>query len=60
MALRPINVTREWHAGAGDCPMGLFCLGDAMEKLEALQAAGDDPFVKTRERSSWCTWTRPS
>ena len=36
MALRPINVTREWHAGTGDCPMGLFCLGDAMEKLEAL------------------------
>ncbi len=36
MALRPINVTREWHTGTGDSLKGLFCLGDAAEKLEAL------------------------
>ena len=36
MALRPIDVRREWHSGKADCPQGLFCLGDAVEKLEAL------------------------
>ena len=34
--LRPIEVHREWHTGTGDCPRGLFCLGDAVESLEAL------------------------
>ena len=36
MALRSIDVSREWHAGAGECTEGLFCLGDAVENLEAL------------------------
>ena len=36
MALRPIVVSREWHSGVGECPAGLFCLGDAVENLEAL------------------------
>jgi DNA modification methylase len=36
MPLNPIEVSREWHTGAGDGPEGLFCLGDAVENLEAL------------------------
>lgn len=36
MALRPIDVSREWHTGAGDCPKGRFILGDAVQSLEAL------------------------
>ena len=36
MALRPIVVSREWHSGVGECAGGLFCLGDAVENLEAL------------------------
>ena len=36
MALRPIDVTKEWHTGAADSPNGLFRLGDAVEGLEAL------------------------
>lgn len=36
MPLKPIEVSREWHAGAGNGPQGLFCLGDAVENLEAL------------------------
>ena len=36
MALRSIDVSREWHAGTGECTEGLFCLGDAVENLEAL------------------------
>ena len=36
MALRPINVNREWHSGVENGPKGIFCLGDAVENLEAL------------------------
>ncbi|MBR3273746.1 MAG: hypothetical protein IKF98_07485 [Clostridia bacterium] len=36
MALRPVNVSREWHSGVENCPKGIFCLGDAVENLEAL------------------------
>ena len=36
MALQPIDVSREWHTGAGDCPKGRFILGDAVQSLEAL------------------------
>ena len=36
MALRPINVSREWHSGVENGPKGIFCLGDAVENLEAL------------------------
>ena len=36
MPLKPIEVSREWHTGGGDGPEGLFCLGDAVENLEAL------------------------
>lgn len=35
MALRPISVQTERHPAAGS-PEGLFCLGDAAERLEAL------------------------
>lgn len=36
MSLRPIEVSREWRQGTVDGPRGLFCLGDAVENLEAL------------------------
>ena len=36
MPLKPIEVSHEWHTGAGDGSQGLFCLGDAVERLEAL------------------------
>ena len=36
MPLKPIEVNWEWHDGAGNGPQGLFCLGDAVENLEAL------------------------
>ena len=36
MPLKPIEVSREWHTGGDDGPEGLFCLGDAVENLEAL------------------------
>jgi len=36
MQLKPIEVSREWHTGAGNGPEGLFCLGDAVANMEAL------------------------
>jgi len=36
MALRSIGAQTEIHAGRGDAVKGLFCLGDAAERLEAL------------------------
>ena len=36
MPLKPIEVNREWHTAGGNGPEGLFCLGDAVENLDAL------------------------
>ena len=36
MKIRQIDVNREWHSGGSDGSRGLFCLGDAVEKLESL------------------------
>ena len=35
MALEQIRVTTEWHPATGDVK-GMFCLGDAIERMEAL------------------------
>ncbi len=36
MALRAIDVREELHSGRGNAPKGMFCLGDAADRLEAL------------------------